>query len=93
MTLVRGLEFEAKRHVSFIQQLWKWEQNKYHSEEFSKVLTLTQKNPNLFKKAPTLVTNWKIPISFEKKNILCQQGDCHTLLITDMISRYSMSRL
>lgn len=51
MTLGRGLVFEAKRHVSFIQQLWKWEQNKYHSEEFSKMLYLTQNNPNLSKEA------------------------------------------
>ena len=51
MTLGRGLVFEAKRHVSFIQQLWKWEQNKYHSEEFSKMLKLTQNNPNLSKEA------------------------------------------
>ena len=51
ITLGRGLVFEAKRHVSFIQQLWKWEQNKYHSEEFSKVLKLTQNNPNLSKEA------------------------------------------
>lgn len=51
MTLGRGLVFEAKRHVSFIQQLWKWEQNKYHSEKFSKMLNLTQNNPNLSKEA------------------------------------------
>jgi pentatricopeptide repeat protein len=51
MTLGRGLVFEAKRHVSFIQQIWKWEQNKYHSEEFSKMLNLTQNNPNLSKEA------------------------------------------
>lgn len=51
MTLGRGLVFEAKRHVSFIQQLWKWEQNKYHSEEFSRMLKLTQNNPNLSKEA------------------------------------------
>lgn len=51
MTLGRGLVFEAKRHVSFIQQLWKWEQNKYHTEEFSKMIKLTQNNPNLSKEA------------------------------------------
>jgi len=51
MTLGRGLVFEAKRHVSFIQQLWKWEQNKYHSKESSKMLNLTQNNPNLSKEA------------------------------------------
>uniref|UniRef100_A0A6U9YZR0 Pentacotripeptide-repeat region of PRORP domain-containing protein n=1 Tax=Pseudo-nitzschia australis TaxID=44445 RepID=A0A6U9YZR0_9STRA len=51
MTLGRGLEFEAKRHVSFIQQLWKWEQNKYHSEKFSRMLYATQNNPSLSKEA------------------------------------------
>ncbi len=51
ITLGRGLVFEAKRHVSFIQQLWKWEQNKYHTDELSKMLKLTQNNPNLSKEA------------------------------------------
>lgn len=51
MTLGRGLVFEAKRHVSFIQQLWKWEQNKYHSETLCKTVRLTQNNPNLSKEA------------------------------------------
>jgi len=51
MTLGRGLIFEAKRHVSFIQQLWKWEQNKYHSPEFSRMLYATQNNPSLSKEA------------------------------------------
>jgi pentatricopeptide repeat protein len=50
-SLARGLVYEAKRHVSFMQQLWKWEPNKYHSEEFCKVMNLTQKNPNLSREA------------------------------------------
>jgi hypothetical protein len=45
------LVFEAKRHVSFIQQLMKWERNNYHTEEFCRVVELTQKNPNLSKEA------------------------------------------
>jgi pentatricopeptide repeat protein len=49
--LARGLVYEAKRHVFFIQQLWKWQPNKYHSEEFCKIMDLTQKNPNLSKEA------------------------------------------
>jgi hypothetical protein len=49
--LARGLVYEAKRHVFFVQQLWKWQPNKYHSEEFCKVMELTQKNPNLSKDA------------------------------------------
>lgn len=51
MTLGRGLVFEAKRHVSFIQQLWKWKRNKYHSEEFCRIMVATQRNPNLSKEA------------------------------------------
>jgi pentatricopeptide repeat protein len=49
--LGRGLNYEAKRHVYFIQQLWKWESNEYHSKEFIKLVTLTQKNPKLSKEA------------------------------------------
>lgn len=49
--LGRGLVYEAKRHVYFIQQLWKWKRNGYHSEEFSKIVELTQKNPKLSKEA------------------------------------------
>ncbi|KAL3925416.1 MAG: hypothetical protein SGILL_000422 [Bacillariaceae sp.] len=50
-SLARGLVYEAKRHVFFIQQLWKWQPNKYHSDEFCKIMELTQKNPNLSKEA------------------------------------------
>ena len=49
--LGRGLIYEAKRHVYFIQQLWKWERNDYHSDEFSRIMELTQKNPKLSKEA------------------------------------------
>ena len=49
--LARGLVYEAKRHVFFIQQLWKWERNDYHSEEFSKIVELTKRNPKLSKEA------------------------------------------
>lgn len=50
-SLARGLVYEAKRHVSFLQQLWKWQPNKYHSEGFCRVMELTQKNPQLSKEA------------------------------------------
>ncbi|KAG7361307.1 PPR: pentatricopeptide repeat domain containing protein [Nitzschia inconspicua] len=50
-SLARGLVYEAKRHVSFIQQLWKWQPNQYHTEEFCTVMRLTQKNPHLSKEA------------------------------------------
>jgi pentatricopeptide repeat protein len=49
--LGRSLIYEAKRHVYFIQQLWKWERNDYHSEKFSKLMSLTQKNPKLSREA------------------------------------------
>lgn len=50
-TLGRGLVYEAKRHVSFLQQLWKWERNRYHSDDFARLMDLTQKNPKLSKAA------------------------------------------
>lgn len=50
-SLARGLVYEAKRHVFFLQQLWKWQPNKYHSEEFCRVMELTQKNPQFSKEA------------------------------------------
>lgn len=49
--LGRGLIHEAKRHVYVIQQLWKWQRNDYHSEEFCRLMELTQKNPKLSKEA------------------------------------------
>jgi pentatricopeptide repeat protein len=49
--LGRGLSYEAKRHVYFIQQLWKWERNDYHSEEFCKMMEMTKKHPKLSKEA------------------------------------------
>ena len=46
-----GLVYEAKRHVYFIQQLWKWEQNEYHSSEFASLMKLTKQNPKLSREA------------------------------------------
>lgn len=51
VALGRGLVYEAKRHVFVIQQLWKWQRNDYHSEEFCRLMELTQKNPKLSKEA------------------------------------------
>lgn len=51
VALGRGLVYEAKRHVFVIQQLWKWEPNEYHSEQFCRLMRLTQKNPKLSKEA------------------------------------------
>jgi pentatricopeptide repeat protein len=49
--LGRGFVFEAKRHVYFIQQLWKWKSNDYHSKDFSRVMELTKNNPKLSEEA------------------------------------------
>ena len=49
--LSNGLIFEAKRHVYFIQQLWKWEPMKHHEEEFVEMVMLYKRNPKLSKEA------------------------------------------
>lgn len=46
-----SLVYEAKRHVYFIQQLWKWQPNEYHSDEFRKLMELTKRNPKLSREA------------------------------------------
>jgi hypothetical protein len=45
------LLFEAKRHVYFIQQLLKWKPSDHHSDNFRKLMLLTQSNPKLSKAA------------------------------------------
>jgi len=47
--LGHDLVFEAKRHVYFIQQLWKWKATDHHSKELQKLMFLTQSNPKLSK--------------------------------------------
>jgi len=49
--LANDLVFEAKRHVYFIQQLWKWDPSSSPSSsiQFQNILKLTQKNPKLSK--------------------------------------------
>jgi pentatricopeptide repeat protein len=49
--LARDMIYEAKRYVYFVQQLWKWEPNKYHSEQFIKLMHATQRNTQLQKPA------------------------------------------
>jgi hypothetical protein len=49
--LARGMMYEAKRYVYFLQQLWRWEPNEYHSEEFIKQMRATQRNSQLQKPA------------------------------------------
>ena len=49
--LANNLVYEAKRHVYFIQQLWKWKPNDSVDPEFRKVMYLTTRNPNLTKQA------------------------------------------
>ena len=45
--LSNGLIFEAKRHVYFVQQLWKWEPSKHHDEKFIEIMEATKHNPKL----------------------------------------------
>ena len=45
--LSNGLIFEAKRHVYFIQQLWKWEPSKHHDKKFIEIMEATKHNPKL----------------------------------------------
>lgn len=49
--LARGMVHEAKRHVYFLQQLWHWEPNEYHSKSFVKLMRATQRNTQLQKPA------------------------------------------
>jgi len=49
--LSNGLVYEAKRHVYFIQQLWKWTPSQHHDETFVKTVERTRKNPKLSRKA------------------------------------------
>lgn len=45
--LGNDMVYEAKRHVYFIQQLWKYSPRPNDSEQFQKVMFLTQKNAKL----------------------------------------------
>ena len=49
--LANGLIFEAKRHVYFIQQLWKWQPSQHHDERFCQLMEETKRNPKLSKEA------------------------------------------
>jgi len=50
--LANDLVYEAKRHVYFLQQLWKWSPNNNSTDpEFCKLMWQTKINPNLNKKA------------------------------------------
>jgi pentatricopeptide repeat protein len=49
--LARDLVYEAKRYVYFIQQLWYWTPNEYHSPFFVKLMQATQRNAQLQKPA------------------------------------------
>jgi hypothetical protein len=49
--LSNGLIYEAKRHVYFIQQLWKWQPSSHHDKTFCKIMETTQHNPKLSKGA------------------------------------------
>ena len=47
--LANDLIYEAKRHVYFIQQLWKWKPSKTDSKQKRHIMKLTQNNPKLSK--------------------------------------------
>jgi hypothetical protein len=49
--LANGLIFEAKRHVYFVQQLWKWQPSQHHSTKFCSIMEATKRNPKLNKQA------------------------------------------
>jgi len=49
--LGRDMLYEAKRHVYFIQQLWHWQPNEYHSEGFIRLMRATQRNTQMQKPA------------------------------------------
>jgi len=49
--LANGLIFEAKRHVYFIQQLWKWQPSQHHDEKFCQLMEETKRNPKLSREA------------------------------------------
>eukprot|EP00584_Thalassiosira_punctigera_P009595 CAMPEP_0172547404 /NCGR_PEP_ID=MMETSP1067-20121228/16948_1 /TAXON_ID=265564 ORGANISM="Thalassiosira punctigera, Strain Tpunct2005C2" /NCGR_SAMPLE_ID=MMETSP1067 /ASSEMBLY_ACC=CAM_ASM_000444 /LENGTH=758 /DNA_ID=CAMNT_0013334489 /DNA_START=33 /DNA_END=2309 /DNA_ORIENTATION=+ len=49
--LANSLVFEAKRHVYFVQQLWKWRPSPHHTEEVCKVVEATKRNPKLSRRA------------------------------------------
>jgi pentatricopeptide repeat protein len=49
--LARDMVYEAKRYVSFLQQLWNWKPNKYHSIRFIKLMRATKANPQLHKES------------------------------------------
>ena len=49
--LANGLIFEAKRHVYFIQQLWKWQPSQHHEKDFCQLMEETKRNPKLSKGA------------------------------------------
>ena len=50
--LSNAMPYEAKRHVDFIQQLWKWHgSDKYHSKSFIELVQARQKNKHLSKES------------------------------------------
>ena len=55
LALASELEYEAKGHVYFLQQLWKWQPNQHHlkntKREVVRKVELAQKNPKLSKAA------------------------------------------
>lgn len=58
LCLASDMIFEAKRHVYFIQQLWKWEANQYHPEKVVKLIEATKRNTQLQKPALQRLFNY-----------------------------------
>ncbi len=51
MALGLDLEYEARRHVQFIQQMWKWQRNAYHTSRQAQLVRLQQRQRKLSKAA------------------------------------------
>jgi pentatricopeptide repeat protein len=49
--LALDLQYEAKRYCYFLQQLWHWKPNQYHTKEFTKLMERIQQNEQLQKPA------------------------------------------
>lgn len=49
--LATGMVYEAKRYVYFIQQLWRWKPNMYHTDQFADTMRAVQNHPQLQKEA------------------------------------------
>jgi pentatricopeptide repeat protein len=49
--LANELVYEAKRHIYFIQQLWRWKPNRYHPKHLIFHVKTTKQSPSLSKQS------------------------------------------